>query len=257
MLHKKKGEIQWLEFELFANDPRIVHGVFLRHGGVSSENFASLNLIRDKGDLNGNVDENLKRVSDCLTIKNIVGSKQVHGKDVTVINHFIPHSLQCDVLMTNNKNLGLMAVHADCQAAILYDPVHQAIATVHAGWRGQVQNIYREAIQKMHNTFFTRPQDLLVGVSPSLGPDNSEFIHFQTELPESFWEFQIKSTYFDLWSIAQQQLEDCGVLSLNIEIARIDTFENPHDFFSYRKQRSKGLSHNITGGHGTVAALRH
>jgi len=256
MLRKKKGEIEWLEFELFANDPRIVHGIFLRHGGVSSESFASLNLVRDKGDFQANVDENQKRLSECIKVKNITRSKQVHGAEAVMVHDDKNHHLQCDALMTNKKNLGLMAVHADCQAAILYDPVRQVLATVHAGWRGQVQNIYRSTIKKMQTTYNTRPEDLLVGISPSLGPLNSEFKNYRTELPEHFWRFQITPTYFDLWAIAQHQLEECGVKSHHIEIARIDTYANPHDFFSYRRQRAKGLSDNITGGHGTIAALK-
>ena len=141
-----------------------------------------------------------------------------------------------------------MIKHADCQAAIFYDPVHKALANVHCGWRGNVKNIYRVAVQKMKFTFGTNPKDLLVGISPSLGPDHSEFIHYQTEWPEEFWRFQVRPNYLDLWAIARDQLEQCGLLPHHIEVAGICTFANPQDFFSHRRDK-------ITGRHATVAML--
>jgi hypothetical protein len=35
MLRKKRGSLEWLEFDLFQEFPEIKHAVFLRHGGVS------------------------------------------------------------------------------------------------------------------------------------------------------------------------------------------------------------------------------
>ena len=44
MIRKKAGEVEWLEFELFANEPKLAHGIFLRGGGVSKGPYASLNV---------------------------------------------------------------------------------------------------------------------------------------------------------------------------------------------------------------------
>jgi polyphenol oxidase len=137
----------------------------------------------------------------------------------------------------------------DCQAAILYDPIHRALANVHAGWRGNVQNIYRTAVQKMVHSFGSKPQDLLVGISPSIGPKHAEFKNYKSEFPEEFWEFQVKPTYFDLWQIARHQFESSGVLAHHIQIAEICTFDHPSDYFSYRRDKT-------TGRHATVAMLK-
>lgn len=255
MLHKKKGAIEWLEFELFAADPRLIHAIFLRHGGVSSASFASLNLM-GKGDDSHNAAENRRRIADLLMLKNIVAGNQVHGMQVEEIGAALKQSPTCDGLITNQKNLGLMALHADCQAAIFYDPRHQAIATAHAGWRGQSLNIYGQVIEKMRQAYGTNPKDLLVGISPSLGPEHSEFKNYRSELPESFWKFQVRPTFFDLWSIAHDQLLQSGILPAHIEIAKIDTYGNERDFFSYRRHCHHGLSENGPGRHGTVVALK-
>lgn len=254
MIRKNNGPIEWLEFELLSQIPDISHGVFLRHGGVSQDTFGSLNALRGIGD-DENVSINRERIRQSLNLQRMVSAYQVHGKEVANVNTHEDYLTGKDGLMTNQINCGLLIVHADCQAAIFYDPVHKAIANVHAGWRGQVQNIYRETIVQMVDRFGSRPEDLLVCISPSLGPDNSEFINYRTELPEEFWRFQFKPTYFNLWEISQNQLEDCGVLPDHIEIAKIDTYANPSDFFSYRRERAKGRKEKITGGHATVVAL--
>lgn len=254
MIRKNNGKLEWLEFELLADIPEITHGVFLRHGGVSEEPFASLNVIKGV-DESQNVEENRNRILETLKLEKLIAGYQVHGKHVVHVRSDNDDGVDCDALVTNKPNWGLMAVHADCQAALFYDPIHRAVATAHAGWRGQVQNIYLETIMKMTQTFGSRPEDLLVCISPSLGPENSEFLNYQNELPEEFWRFQIKPTYFDLWAVARHQLEACGVPCHHIQIAEIDTYAHPTDLFSYRREKALGRTERITGGHGSVIAL--
>lgn len=256
MIRKKNETLEWLEFELLANEPYLVHGVFLRQGGVSEGPYFSLNFFAGTGDTAKNVDENKRRLLKALKLEKLMTANHVHGSHVEWVKqqpHPIPPS---DGLMTSEKNLGLITTHADCQAAIFFDPIHQAIASVHAGWRGQVQNIYKKTLLKMGEVFHTKPQDLLVAISPSLGPQNAEFKNFQNEFPREFWEFQIRPTYFDLWAIARYQLQTCGVLPHHIQIAEMDTFANPQDFFSYRREKCAGAIGKITGCHGTIVALK-
>ena len=113
-----------------------------------------------------------------------------------------------------------------------------------------MQNIYHAAVLKMCERFASKPENILVGISPSLGPDKSEFIHYRQELPETFLHYQIKSAYFDLWAIARMQLEEAGILPHHIQIASMCTYTQPADFFSYRRDN------RITGNHATVASLR-
>ncbi|MBS0620692.1 MAG: peptidoglycan editing factor PgeF [Verrucomicrobia bacterium] len=249
MIRKKREAIEWLEFELFGEHPELVHAVFLRHGGASHGPFHSLNVADHTGDNPEHVEENLSRVRSILNLEKLVTSHQVHGAEIKKVED-IPKKLpQCDGLMTNEPNLGLMVMHADCQAALFYDPIHQAFAAIHAGWRGNVQNIYQKTVEKMQRAFHSKPEDLLVGISPSLGPDHAEFKNYAEELPEAFWPFQTKPAHFDLWEIARSQLEESGILPHHIEIASICTFAAHDDYFSYRREQ-------LTGRHGTVAFLR-
>lgn len=254
MLKFNKDNVQWLEFELLADIPHLKHAVFLRHGGHSEEPFNSLNLSYDNGDRGEDVKRNIENVQNILQSNvsspiQLFWSVQSHGTNIAFIE---PHSPQVcqhiDALGTNHPHLALMIKHADCQAAIFYDTKNHFVMNVHAGWRGNVQNIYAKAIEYMKKKVGSNPSEILVGISPSLGPDDAEFINFGTEFPQELWAFQTRPTYFDLWSISEFQLQQAGILPHHIEIARISTFSNSVDYFSYRRK-------NLTGRHGTFAML--
>lgn len=255
MIRKKNGQIEWLEFEILAEHKNIVHGVFLRHGGISTDTFSSLNMTTGWGDHPDNVEENRKRISQLLNLQQLIASQCIHEDQISWITKEKQETANCDGLMTTCKGWGLLTTHADCQAALFYDPINKAIASVHAGWRGQVKNIYKATVLKMQKAFGTKPENLLVAISPSLGPKNSEFINFRTELPEEFWPFQIKPTYFDLWTIARYQLENCGLLPHHIQIACMDTFADDQNFYSFRRARKAGIKEKFTGTHASVIAL--
>jgi YfiH family protein len=224
MIEKNNNGISWLEFELLT-EAKLKHGVFL-----SPLNLRSCNLPQA-----------------ILDIPSLVTGKQSHGKDVKLITHGEDNP-SCDSLVTEVPHIGLMIRHADCQAGILYDPVNHAVANVHSGWRGSAQNIYAKTISFMKKRFHTNPRDLLVAISPSLGPESAEFIHYRHELPEHFWEYQIKPNYFDFWEISRCQLTTCGVLPHHIQIAQIDTFSDHERFFSYRRNGTQERN-------GTVVSL--
>lgn len=253
MEHKKSGSVEWLEFDLLQGLP-LRHGVFLRNGGFSHGSYKSLNVSYDVGDDAENVRRNIEVVQELMQEPKLSHAKlkwanQCHGKNIASITHSSPdETVNCDALTTSNAEIGLMIKHADCQAAIIYDPMQNAISVVHSGWRGSVQNIYAETIERMKKAYGSKPENLLVCISPSLGPLSAEFINYKHELPEKFWDFQIKPDYFDFWAISEDQLKNCGVLLNHIEIMRIDTFENREDCFSFRRDK-------VTGRHATVAVL--
>ncbi|SRR5581483_1613461 len=253
MIRKKAGEVEWLEFEIFSGEPKLVHGIFLRHGGVSIGPYSSLNLGNSVKEESSSIEENRRRVLEALNISQYAFCRQVHSDSIAIVEKQSGLIGEGDAMVTQQLDLGLMILHADCQAAIIYDPIHGALANVHSGWRGNVKNIYRATVQKMVKIFGSKPQDLLVGISPSLGPDNAEFKNYRDEFPQAFWEFQVRPEYFDLWAIARYQLEECGILSHHIQIAEICTFANPQDYFSYRRDYRKDKT---IGLHGTLAMIR-
>jgi hypothetical protein len=142
-----------------------------------------------------------------------------------------------------------MIKQADCQSIVLYDPAHQAVANVHCGWRGNVNNVIGEAVKRMRAAYQTNPARLLAGIGPSLGPCCAQFINYRTEIPARYWTYQVRPHYFDLWRLSRDQLTAAGVLEDHIQIAGICTSCQTRDFFSYRKEK-------ITGRFATVIVLR-
>lgn len=254
MQRYKKNNIEWLEFDLLSDIPRLKHAVFLRHGGESQGPYASLNTGFQVGDRHDHVQANFEKIKTELKSsiplwKNAAWAGSNHGKAIKRVDS-TSSGLEADFdgLMTAEPGVTLMIKHADCQAALFYDPKNHVGAAVHSGWRGSVSNIYQEAIKRMQQDFGSNPSDLLVCISPSLGPEDAEFMHYRSELPEEFWHFQVRPTYFDFWSISEFQLQNAGILPHHVEVARLSTCSNPYDFFSYRRDK-------ITGRHATCLTL--
>jgi len=142
-----------------------------------------------------------------------------------------------DAIITKEKKTGLLIRHADCQAALLFDPVKKVIAAVHAGFRGQVLEIYEKTIQKMCEKFGSRPEDIKIATSPSLGLGCSEFLNYQTEFPAHLHRFY-KDGFMDLKKMAEESFLQMGVLKENIDISGECTVCNETRCHSYRKDKT-------------------
>ncbi len=277
-----KESLDWLEYNLLEQYPHVIHGSFGRSGGVSGASasaskpsrnnsaqaiestLSSLNLGEGTSDRMDRVQANREIVRKVLGIDKILFPRQLHGSSVQRItsrNQDVqPHA---DALYTTEKNIGLAVTHADCQGAIFYDPVHEAVGVAHCGWRGSVQNIYARLIDAMQREIGTKPHNLIVCVSPSLGSCCAEFVNYKQELPKDFWNFKgSKPLHFDLMEISRWQLSKSGVLDKNIEFASegssdpygeedsICTKCNP-TYFSYRRDKE------MAGRNATIVALQH
>jgi YfiH family protein len=250
MLRKKHEGLSWLEFSLLQSS-QLSHGCFTRNGGVSPVPFHSLNF----GSVEGHEDfraENMRRIRSCIFGEisgDVLCMNQVHGTNIVVVdNPGLAQCDSCDAMMTHLQNVALVVKHADCQPCLMFDPVNQAIAVIHAGWRGCVAGMYHNVVRAMQHTYGSDPQQLIACVGPSLGPLRFEFRDWETLLPKSFHQFLVGSCHVDFWSATRHQLITAGLLEKNIEIASICTYDSPEDFFSYRRD-------GVTGRNGSYIAL--
>ncbi len=246
----EKNKVEWLEFDLLDQYSHVFNGVFLRHGGTSIGPYVSLNASTSVGDHPDSVKVNREIIRERSGLNLLVFAKQTHSDiifEVTKANMAkIP---ECDGLVTKEKNIGLVITHADCQAALFYDKRQDIIAAVHAGWKGLVKNIYGKCVDMLVNKFHSKPEDILVSISPSLCDKHAEFRNYKEEFPKEFWTYQTEPYHFDLWKIATNQLKSKGILDSNIEISGKCTCCDPKDYYSYRSEK-------VTGRHATVIGLK-
>jgi polyphenol oxidase len=237
-------------FRVLTGVPGLSHGVFGRHGGVSRPPYESLNVAWTNGDSPDAVGANLARVKECMGAHLLIGSPQVHGDAIHIVDEAALNAArECgptlvtspgDALITSLRGVGLIIKIADCQAVFLVDPEAQVIANVHCGWRGSVNGLLLKVVRLLCEVKGCRPENLLASVSPSLGPCCGEFRNFRQELPPLFWDFQENPNHFDFWAITRRQLRKAGLHDKNIEIARRCTVCESQQFFSYRAEGVTG-----------------
>ena len=105
---------------------KIVHGFFNRNGGKSSGIYKSLNCGFGSNDKKNDIKKNLKIVKNriCKKSKNIFLVNQTHSKKFIFINKdykFEKKRNKADAIITNQKNLPIAVLTADCVPILLYD----------------------------------------------------------------------------------------------------------------------------------------
>jgi len=102
MLRKKRGSLEWLEFELLQEFPEVHHAVYLRQGGVSEGPYYSLNVGGGTGDDETKINLNRAKIQKHLGCKHLVSGKQVHGIQIELAP-LDPENEECDGLITQEK----------------------------------------------------------------------------------------------------------------------------------------------------------
>jgi len=178
---------------------------------------------------------------------NFIVANQTHSNNIIVIEKSEERgwsSLEdaiedCDALITNQKNIMLTILTADCVPILLLDPVKNVVAAVHAGWKGTQQEIVLRTVEKMKETFNCNAKDILAGVAPSIGRccyevDWNVAQHF--EKIENTYTQKEEKYRLDLPLINKVQLLQAGLLETNIEMSHVCTACEVASYFSYRKE---------------------
>ena len=145
---------------------------------------------------------NRQLIQEILGVGPLIEARQVHGVEIAEIEKYPHEPPEADVLITRQPLLPLLVQTADCQGALIVDPVRHVLAAIHTGWRGQVSNIYVQTIRFMQQKYGCSPQDLHMVISPSLGWEHAEFKNYALEFPSFFTSFQKKECHFDLVALS-------------------------------------------------------
>jgi len=255
MISVVKNKLPVLQFSNLNQFPELFHFSTTRVGGCSTNNYSSLNLGFNSGDLRENVIGNRVRLCAALPISpnQLVFPKQTHTATVkTITTGFIDmnkeaqkHFLnETDAAITNLQGVCIAVKTADCVPVLLFDSKRKVVAAVHAGWRGTIQGILSVTIHKMIKEFGTDPSDLIAGIGPSISPEVYEvgeevWKQFSLEFYHASNPDKADKKLLDLWRANYQQLIKAGVPVEQIEVAQTCTFSDPDRFFSARRDGIK------------------
>lgn len=231
-----------------------------RHGGYSCGNYGEFNVNRYCGDTQEAIRQNRELLCTRLGITDdhLLMPHQVHGVQIRQITkEFLATSTAeqmaalegVDAVMTDVHDVCIGVSTADCIPIIIYDSVHQAVCTVHAGWRGTVQRIAREALLSMIAAYGSRPSQLQAIIGPGI---SLEAFEVGDEVYDAFVAADfpmehisrrmsamdgspIEKWHIDLWACNRLQLQAVGVLPEHIHVSGFCTWHQYNDYFSARR----------------------
>lgn len=181
-----------------------------------------------------------------------VTGKQVHGDNILIIdkpadniNTFIKDSKKrpCDAIITDQMNIGIGVVTADCLPVLLYDPVQSVISAVHVGWRGTINEILSKAVDQMVSIFSCREENIIAGMGPAIGSccyTVGEVVIEALMNANPDWEKYLThlengKAKLNLSALNIRQIEDAGIPAKNIFSIGLCTACNKDLFYSYRR----------------------
>jgi hypothetical protein len=150
---------------------------------------------------------------------------------------------QGDALLENTPGSVIAVKTADCLPILLVDERRQAVAAVHAGWRGTVAGVVPHAIALMGERFGTLPADLHAAIGPGIG-----VCCFEVG-PEVAAQFGVQGRApINLSDTNRRQLLDSGVTAERIYASNGCTRCQPEEFHSFRRdQEAAGRLYSFIG----------
>jgi len=223
-----------------------------RHAVTMKTSFApySLSVALHTGEDRSSIVSNRKKIIAELGWKDtlhFVIADQTHSDNITIIDKTRSYGWEsmedavedCDALITDQKDVVLSILTADCVPILLLDTHNEVIAAVHAGWKGTKAQIVAKTVDKMVQAFGCNPENIVAGVAPAIGTCCYEVGHdvAQHFLDTAHAHVKNEDKYMlDLPAINKQQLLASGLLESHIEMSEVCTSCEVERFFSYRKE---------------------
>ena len=234
------------------HDPRVTAFSTTRQGGYSQGPYGEFNINPYCGDDELSVSRNRALLCSHLGIADdrLLMPHQTHQTVVLDVDEpflrLTPDERRermegVDALMTHVEDLCIGVSTADCIPLLLYDARHQAVSAVHAGWRGTVGRIARQAVRAMTSAYGSRPADLMAVVGPGISLESFEV---GQEVYDAFlqagFDMQPISRRYAKWHIDlpasnRLQLIDAGLRPDRIIMSGVCTYQHPDRYFSARR----------------------
>jgi len=206
-----------------------------RHGGVSSGDYAFLNLGDHVADAPDAVAANRKVISDQFGATQYMN--QVHGNRVAVIEEVTDEIPTADALITGIPGITLAVMVADCIPLILTSKY--AVAAVHVGRKGLVNRVTEKSIEILREISV---QEITATIGPAICGKCYEvskdiFDEVVKSHPSSASRTPSGTPALDLVTGLISDLKSLGVSKISNQTRC--TVESP-DLFSYRRSAVTG-----------------
>ncbi len=237
------------------------HGFFNRVGGKSKNIYNSLNCGPGSKDNSLNIKKNLQIVKKKISksAKNIFLLHQIHSNKFVYIDQksVFRSKPKADAIITNQKNIPIGVLTADCVPVLIFDENKNFIAAIHAGWKGAYKNIITKVINFMIKKG-SNPRNIIAVIGPAISVKNYEVKEdFKRKFLKKdrqnnkFFKIKYKKLYFNLPNYVKSCLIKNKIK--NIESINIDTFNTNNNFFSAR--RALKLNHDDYGRNISIIML--
>ena len=237
------------------------HGFFNSLGGNSTGIYKSLNCGLGSKDLSANVKKNLQFVKKKISnsAKNIFLLNQIHSNKLVYVddNYKSTNKPEADAVITNQKNLPIAVLTADCVPILIHDNKKRIVAAIHAGWKGAFKGIIDKVIRFMVKKGCSL-KNITAVIGPSISVKNYEvkddfMKKFIKKDKKSLKYFKIENNklYFDLSQYVYSQILQNKIK--NIDTIKLDTFDIKNKFFSAR--RALSLKQNDYGRNISIIML--
>ena len=232
---------EWLKPDWPA-PPNVRAFVTTRHGGMSTGEYASMNLGLNSGDDRANVEGNRAIVHAHLPSAPR-WMKQVHGIEVADLDRIGPDvAPTADAAVTAEAGRVAVVLTADCMPLFLCDVHGKRVGVAHAGWRGMAAGVIEATVRALGS----KPGDVLAWMGPTIGPTAFEvgpevraaFMDVDTHAASAFVPHGSGKYMADLYALARQRLERAGVRA--VSGGGFCTYREADRFFSYRRVRASG-----------------
>ena len=237
------------------------HGFFNRNGGKSDYIYKSLNCGPGSKDAPSNVTKNLQIVKKkiCSSAEDIFLLHQVHSNKFVFIDKKYKRKKKpkADAVITDQKNLPIAVLTADCVPILICDHKKRMIAAIHAGWKGAYKNIIEKVIKFMIKKG-CNSKNIIASIGPAISVKNYEVQEdfkkkFIKKNNRNFKYFKKNKgkLYFDLIEYVYELLLKNKIKK--VDIIKIDTFDIKNKFFSAR--RALSLNHDDYGRNISIIML--
>jgi polyphenol oxidase len=240
----------------------IPHGFFGRQGGVSTGDFASLNVSEAVGDAPDTAAENRRLVAATLGFApdRLSVARQVHSADVVTVTEPISYATRPDAdgLVTNVPGLLLGTLTADCAPILFADIEAGVIGAAHAGWKGAINGVAEATVRAME-ALGARRSAIAAVIGPSISAASYEVgPQFAADVlarhPDAT-PFIITPPggreHFDLPGFLHSRLRAFG-LGTVVDLG-VCTYANPQAWFSHRRATHQGT---LTGRQIALIGLK-